>query len=438
MVHTHKNASGEKQMYHTLDREGDAGDANDPLIVAARAEIAARGLQGASMRNIAAAAGVSPATVNHRYGGKNALAEAALRNAIAEEREFLAGVAAQIARAAAMGAAPAAALDLAATVMFGERREPPLLRWACLNQTERDGGFEDASRAWIDLIEDFWTGVANMLGLPEKSAWLIGGAIESFSRAIYMTSQPVLLAGWRRDFCERLVQRVSGTGSAGVKDSSWRLAFAKSAKAARATPPALNEKQRAIIETAARIIQREGPDALTHRAIAKAANVSLSSTTHYFTSLREIFHLAYQAIIDGSVSAAGKGSIFREKKYSREKFAEDMASSVMSQPRKVRASLQEIDLLAASDPEMRPMADALIARFGETTHKMLSGLQDAPADLDVLDCVIWRSFLISAFQAAMTKSKGRRSAWLRDAILDALKATFPHRPAERPSGRKAH
>ena len=54
------------------------GDTRGALITAARAAFAEHGYEGATVRGIAARAGVDPAMVNHWFGGKEALFTAAL------------------------------------------------------------------------------------------------------------------------------------------------------------------------------------------------------------------------------------------------------------------------------------------------------------------------------------------------------------------------
>ena len=48
----------------------------------------------------------------------------------------------------------------------------------------------------------------------------------------------------------------------------------------------------AILRAAIELVGEEGPDALTHRAVAERAGVALSATTYWFTSKEEIFREA--------------------------------------------------------------------------------------------------------------------------------------------------
>jgi AcrR family transcriptional regulator len=63
---------------HTGRRPGDSG-ARDAILAAARTEFAAAGYDGATIRGIAARAGVDPALVHHYFGAKEHLFEAAVR-----------------------------------------------------------------------------------------------------------------------------------------------------------------------------------------------------------------------------------------------------------------------------------------------------------------------------------------------------------------------
>jgi len=62
---------------HTGRRPGESGT-RDAILAAARAEFAATGYDGATIRGIAGRAGVDPALVHHFYGAKERLFEAAV------------------------------------------------------------------------------------------------------------------------------------------------------------------------------------------------------------------------------------------------------------------------------------------------------------------------------------------------------------------------
>jgi DNA-binding transcriptional regulator YbjK len=68
-------------------------------------------------------------------------------------------------------------------------------------------------------------------------------------------------------------------------------------------PPAVHRPpsaavRAAIIEATIRLIGREGVDGVTHRAVAREAGVSLSSTTYHFASRDEIVSEALRHVAD--------------------------------------------------------------------------------------------------------------------------------------------
>ena len=56
-----------------------------------------------------------------------------------------------------------------------------------------------------------------------------------------------------------------------------------------AAPPRGAARRDAILRAAVELIGEQGPDALTHRAVAERAGVPLSATTYWFSSKEEIF-----------------------------------------------------------------------------------------------------------------------------------------------------
>jgi DNA-binding transcriptional regulator YbjK len=64
------------------------------------------------------------------------------------------------------------------------------------------------------------------------------------------------------------------------------------------------QRRQAIVEAAAALIEREGFDAVTHRAVAAAASVPLGSTTYYFASLADLRRDAVGLLVAREAAAA--------------------------------------------------------------------------------------------------------------------------------------
>jgi TetR/AcrR family transcriptional regulator, regulator of biofilm formation and stress response len=72
----------------------------------------------------------------------------------------------------------------------------------------------------------------------------------------------------------------------------------------RATPP--EAIRAAIIEATIRLIGRDGVDGVTHRAVAKEAGVSLSSTTYHYASKDEIVSEALRRVAALEIERVGR------------------------------------------------------------------------------------------------------------------------------------
>src|ERR671923_680635 len=57
-------------------------------------------------------------------------------------------------------------------------------------------------------------------------------------------------------------------------------------------------RREAILRAAVAVVGEDGPDALTHRAVAERAGVPLSATTYYFTSKEDLFQEAVALAAD--------------------------------------------------------------------------------------------------------------------------------------------
>jgi DNA-binding transcriptional regulator YbjK len=164
------------------------------------------------------------------------------------------------------------------------------------------------------------------------------------------------------------------------------------------------------------IIVESGPDALTHRAIAERAGVSLSSTTHHFASLDDIlvsaFNLIYgnirqQPVVSTDLVQARRMetllNILTEQALPGQRVAE----------REVMA-MDEIMLAAARRPETQAIATGLLASVGRTSTTMLQTLEGKRDDTDRLDGQILR-FIITGLQEQVAVSDDALSeAWFRE------------------------
>jgi len=63
-----------------------------------------------------------------------------------------------------------------------------------------------------------------------------------------------------------------------------------------APPPAAQPRREALVEAALRVLLRDGPRALSHRAVAGEADLPLAATTYYFSSKEELLEEALRRV----------------------------------------------------------------------------------------------------------------------------------------------
>ncbi len=146
-------------------RPGDSGT-RDAILVAARADFAERGYDHATIRAIAAQAGVDPALVIHYFGSKDALFEAALELPVAP------GLILERARAGC-----ADEIGAALTRTFLEAWEPPETRNQLLAMLRSAATNERAMGMIRDLlVREVFGPVTRALGVPDARlrATLVG------------------------------------------------------------------------------------------------------------------------------------------------------------------------------------------------------------------------------------------------------------------------
>jgi DNA-binding transcriptional regulator YbjK len=68
----------------------------------------------------------------------------------------------------------------------------------------------------------------------------------------------------------------------------------------------IHDKKKAIIGAVIQIIGSKGVSAVTHRAVAKYAGVSLAATTYYFKSRDEMIEMAFIALIRDGIKTFNK------------------------------------------------------------------------------------------------------------------------------------
>jgi TetR/AcrR family transcriptional regulator, regulator of biofilm formation and stress response len=154
------------------------------------------------------------------------------------------------------------------------------------------------------------------------------------------------------------------------------------------------ERRRQILEAAVRIIGRDGPSAVTHRAVAAEAGVPLAATTYYFSSKGQLFKEALTLSVQADLAELealvetlppGLDDVGR--------FAQEIAGFLVSQLRRRRTTVvaqYELVLEAAREPALRETARRSTDSYYRIFQEMLerAGSADPEGDARLLLAVL--------------------------------------------------
>ena len=165
----------------------------------------------------------------------------------------------------------------------------------------------------------------------------------------------------------------------------------------RSTRRPAEDIRRAIVEAAVRVVGERGVDGLTHRAVAEAADVSLSSTTYHFASKSMIVAAALQHLVDldlqrlAEATDAVSATLAASGSVTVEALVDVLAREITDgEPGRLRARYH-LQLEAAEHPELRPLLRtwleatvqrlaAVLATLGSPAPEMDARLLVAAAD----------------------------------------------------------
>jgi len=118
-------------------------------------------------------------------------------------------------------------------------------------------------------------------------------------------------------------------------------------------------RRAALIEAVLRIMEHEGPSAVTHRSVAKEAGVPLAAATYYFDSIDDLLVTAMRHAADEQVDLFVGLSLGDLPRFARELW------SWAHETRAVAISQYELMFLAMRRDGLREDADRWYAALGE-------------------------------------------------------------------------
>jgi TetR/AcrR family transcriptional regulator, regulator of biofilm formation and stress response len=157
-------------------------------------------------------------------------------------------------------------------------------------------------------------------------------------------------------------------------------------------PDPAGSRRDQIVEATLRVIGARGADAVTHRAVAAEAGVSLALTTYHFASKQELVIEALERVIERSIETVRQHAEVTGP-ITPEQLAERLTALTVAQLEDDRAPLvvqYELMLEAARDDSLRPLAQRWSEAYEGSLVALVqaAGLADPELSAGILSAVI--------------------------------------------------
>ncbi|SEJ61903.1 transcriptional regulator, TetR family [Sphingomonas sp. OV641] len=344
------------------------------------------GAAGVSARAAALHADIPTSSIYHHFGGMDQLVRRASHAACIQAREWAMR---QLAALDTLPGDPSFFAPLLATLIddWCEQQRSLAFAWreaqaqAMRNPTERGPAEE-----WAALWGDFWTPLCAHFGFGE----LIGAVM-----ALFDGESSLHLLRWRRPLDRAVLEETCRTWTEWSLGRSGAAAplrtMARTAAVAGQPPePAWDQMTQHIATAAAATVAQFGLPGLTHRAVAKAAEVTLGMVSSRFRSSAELLRAAFESTYRRTVTPL-----------EGERPAMSL-SGTMALPDEValKASF-ELMLVVARDPTFAPFAAQLRYLRGRTSGRYLKAWVHPDRSLSVADTALFSSIMAGRSRATL-------------------------------------
>jgi len=133
-------------------------------------------------------------------------------------------------------------------------------------------------------------------------------------------------------------------------------------------------RRRAIAQAAAELLLFEGPKSVTHRSVAKKAQVPLGSTTQYFSSINELKRAGYDVISRGVERGYDELIAQSEKAKNDSKALAACIYDYVTNIEEVRADMV-LSAAAIKDEELRALLERNNERYEASLKQYMSDNQ---------------------------------------------------------------
>ena len=271
---------------------------------------------------------------------------------------------------------------------------------------------------WRKLWADFWQVACARFGLGDR-AWMVERFhdAESFNHMIRWR-RPVDRAGLD-EFAHGVAAWVNGERPPA---SPWRDLARDAAIAGAPVSPDLDATTMRVAAAAAALIEESGPTAITHRAVAERAGLTLGVVSHKLRTKAELLQAGFESVYLDAVAR------FRERRPSIA--AGDTGAALDAVADLLAASLggrgmDALCLAVARDPALEAFGLQLRYMRGTTSRGLLALLRpemDAPSHLEA---ALLSAFLTGVGRRLANASPEEATPTIRQEV-EALIDLLPH------------
>lgn len=344
------------------------GERIERLVATAAQQIAERGAAATSARSVAEVADSAASAINYNFGNIEQLFSRAFEYGAEQTAGWLDARWLEIAALPRTADGAALALNYVIVRWTRDARPLALLYQECLAATAGQG----PGAVWTRLWRDFWVRAALGFGLGETDGRLLHIFFES--EALYHLSawSPALEEASLQEMCGHLGAVWLG---ATVGGPTGALALAERTARVRVVG-SLPSAALKIAEASAKLVEDNGLDGLTHRAVAARAGVTTGAVTHYFRTVEDLVAGA----IRGQVVAASRdgGGTIGDIHTSQQLFDALRAHAIADRPGGPALGRRRLFLAAVRRPDLASAAAVIRFAHGGTVRDALVRIFDVP------------------------------------------------------------
>ncbi|MEC4590856.1 MULTISPECIES: TetR/AcrR family transcriptional regulator [Nitrospirillum] len=260
------------------------------LIDQAHTLLAQGGLKALSVRNLAAAAGLSTSAVPYHLGDKDSLTQAVFLAGAERDRQAWAQFRVSLGDGGLPVHALADALVVQALDLSSRQGTIELVWYELIHQARHTPALRPILTQWYEERRGRYRDLFALAGLPTHIA-------DIMTHYLVGDRSTLLVAGGASGFALSVVENIRHLCDPEEGRSAlWHERLRRPGGASDDGGEPVGETERRIVAAAVATIIDQGVAAVTHRAVAQRAGVSLSSTTYYFRSRGDIIRRAFQFI----------------------------------------------------------------------------------------------------------------------------------------------